>query len=88
MNTDELFDPQVLEDPYPFYRRLREKAPVWPVGDSGFYFVSRWDLVVEATERAEDFVQSHGRADEIGGWPDRRADGATGRPNPRASYRR
>lgn len=55
MNTDELFDPQVLEDPYPFYRRLRETAPVWPVGDSGFYFVSRWDLVVEATERAEDF---------------------------------
>ncbi|MBA0048468.1 cytochrome P450 [Mycobacteroides sp. LB1] len=55
MSTVELFDPQVLEDPYPFYRRLRETAPVWPVGDSGFYFVSRWDLVVEATERIEDF---------------------------------
>lgn len=55
MSTIELFDPQVLEDPYPFYRRLRETAPVWPVGDSGFYFVSRWDLVVEATERTEDF---------------------------------
>lgn len=55
MSTVELFDPQVLEDPYPFYRRLRETAPVWPVGDSGFYFVSRWDLVVEATERTEDF---------------------------------
>ncbi|WP_164910477.1 cytochrome P450 [Mycobacteroides franklinii] len=55
MSTLELFDPQVLEDPYPFYRRLRETAPVWPVADSGFYFVSRWDLVVEATERTEDF---------------------------------
>lgn len=55
MSTVELFDPQVLEDPYPFYRRLRETAPVWPVADSGFYFVSRWDLVVEATERTEDF---------------------------------
>lgn len=55
MSTVELFDPQVLEDPYPFYRRLRETAPVWPVGDSGFYFVSRWDLVVEATERTRDF---------------------------------
>ncbi|WP_078291443.1 cytochrome P450 [Mycobacterium sp. D16R24] len=55
MSTVELFDPQVLEDPYPFYRRLRETAPVWPVGDSGFYFVSRWDLVVEATERTGDF---------------------------------
>ncbi|MFA4083821.1 cytochrome P450 [Mycobacteroides salmoniphilum] len=55
MSTVELFDPQVLEDPYPFYRRLRETAPVWPVGDSGFHFVSRWDLVVEATERTGDF---------------------------------
>ncbi|OAT67192.1 cytochrome [Mycobacteroides immunogenum] len=55
MSTVELFDPQVLQDPYPFYRRLRETAPVWPVADSGFYFVSRWDLVVEATERTEDF---------------------------------
>lgn len=55
MSIVELFDPQVLEDPYPFYRRLRETAPVWPVGDSGFYFVSRWDLVAEATERTEDF---------------------------------
>ncbi|KRQ28293.1 cytochrome [Mycobacteroides sp. H001] len=55
MSTVELFDPQILEDPYPFYRRLRETAPVWPAGDSGFYFVSRWDLVVEATERTADF---------------------------------
>ena len=28
MSTVELFDPQILEDPYPFYRRLRETAPV------------------------------------------------------------
>ncbi|MGH3726742.1 MAG: cytochrome P450 [Mycobacterium sp.] len=55
MNTAALFDPQVLENPYPFYRQLRETAPVWPVADSGFYFVSRWDLVVEVTDRTDDF---------------------------------
>jgi cytochrome P450 family 144 len=26
-----LLDPSVVEDPYDFYRRLREEAPVWRV---------------------------------------------------------
>lgn len=51
----DLFHPQTLENPYPFYRRLRETAPVWRVPGTDFFFVTRWDLVVEATERTADF---------------------------------
>jgi hypothetical protein len=35
MNSDRsptmLLDPAVIADPYPFYRRLHEEAPVWLV---------------------------------------------------------
>jgi cytochrome P450 family 144 len=50
-----LLDPKVLDDPYPFYRRLRAEAPVWEVGDTGVFTVSTFDLVAEAAGRVEDF---------------------------------
>ncbi|WP_433194840.1 cytochrome P450 [Nocardia sp. CA-107356] len=51
----DLFDPGLLDDPYPLYDRLRTDAPVYPIADTGFYLVSRWDLVMEATTRPADF---------------------------------
>jgi cytochrome P450 family 144 len=50
-----LLDPQVLDDPYPFYRRLREEAPVWGVPGSDVFTVSTFELVAEAASRVEDF---------------------------------
>jgi cytochrome P450 len=50
-----LLDPEVIDDPYPFYARLRREAPVWPVGDSGIFAVSTFELVAEATGRVDDF---------------------------------
>ena len=44
-----------LDDPYPFYARLRETDPVHRVGDSNFYLVSTWELVNEAVMRPQDF---------------------------------
>ena len=50
-----LLDPKVIDDPYPFYRQLREQAPVWEVPGTGLFTVSTFELVAEATGRVEDF---------------------------------
>ena len=56
-----LLDPVVIEDPYPFYRRLQAEAPVWRVPGTQVVVVSSFDLVTEATARVEDF-SSHMKA--------------------------
>jgi cytochrome P450 len=50
-----LLDARVIDDPYPFYRRLRAEAPVWEIPGSGLFAVSTFELVAEATGRVEDF---------------------------------
>ncbi|MFE3544717.1 cytochrome P450 [Nocardia sp. NPDC059177] len=59
MTTDlaafDLFDPAVLDDPYPLYRALRAQAPVYRVPGTGFFLVSSWAAVTEATARTADF---------------------------------
>jgi cytochrome P450 family 144 len=50
-----LLDSQVLDDPYPFYRRLRHEAPVWGVPGTDVFTVSTFELVAEAAGRVEDF---------------------------------
>jgi cytochrome P450 len=50
-----LLDPRVIDDPYPFYRRLRAEAPVWKVPGTEVCIVSSFALVVEATGRVDDF---------------------------------
>jgi cytochrome P450 len=50
-----LLDPQVIDDPYPFYRQLRAKAPVWEIPGTRIFVVSTFDLVTEAAARTEDF---------------------------------
>ena len=34
-----LLDPKVIEDPYPFYRRLHRHAPVWQVPGTEVFVV-------------------------------------------------
>ncbi|MCW2887250.1 MAG: hypothetical protein QOE54_4617 [Streptosporangiaceae bacterium] len=50
-----LLDPKVIDDPHPFYRRLRAQAPVWEIPGSGLFTVSTYELVAEAAGRVEDF---------------------------------
>ena len=50
-----LLDSEVIDDPYPFYRRLRAEAPVWEIPGTGVFTVSTFELVAEATGRVEDF---------------------------------
>jgi cytochrome P450 len=44
MRVDEksLLDPEVQEDPYAYYRALREQAPVYRMPDTGAYVLSRY----------------------------------------------
>jgi cytochrome P450 len=55
-----LLDRDVIDDPYPFYRRLQSEAPVWRVPSTEVFVVSTYPLVAEAAARVEDF-SSHMR---------------------------
>jgi cytochrome P450 len=48
-------DRSIVDDPYPFYARLRETAPVWQVPGTRTFFVAPWELVAEAVARVDDF---------------------------------
>jgi cytochrome P450 family 144 len=50
-----LLDPNVIDDPYPFYRQLQSQAPVWDISGTGLFAVSTFDLLAEAAGRVEDF---------------------------------
>lgn len=50
-----LLDPTVLDNPYPFYRRLQSEAPVWQVPGTKIFVISRYSLLDEASRRVEDF---------------------------------
>jgi cytochrome P450 len=42
-----LLDASVIDDPYPFYRRLVAEAPVWCIPDTEIVIVSSYDAVTE-----------------------------------------
>jgi cytochrome P450 family 144 len=50
-----LLDRQVLDDPYPFYRRLHREAPVWQVPSTQVFVASTFETVADATSRVADF---------------------------------
>jgi cytochrome P450 len=50
-----LLDRSVLDDPYEFYRTLREDAPVWTVPGTECVVVSSFALLSEAVARTEEF---------------------------------
>jgi cytochrome P450 family 144 len=50
-----LLRPNVLDEPYDFYRTLRSRAPVWTVPGTHVVTVATFDLISEAVGRPEDF---------------------------------
>src|ERR1700688_1205653 len=50
-----LLDSKVIDDPFPFYRRLHAEAPVWEISGTGLFAVSTFELVAEAAGRMGDF---------------------------------
>jgi cytochrome P450 len=45
------FDPELLESPWEYYRKLRREAPIWRDPQTGIFMVATYDLVLEATRR-------------------------------------
>ncbi|ADP82301.1 cytochrome P450 [Pseudofrankia inefficax] len=61
--TDLYWDPiapELRDDPYPLWRRLRDEAPVYRNDRLGFYALSRFDDIELAHRDAETFSSSHG----------------------------
>ena len=67
----QLLDPQVIQDPYPFYAAVRTAGPVWQAGDSGIYLVAGFDALADAARRTGDFssVLTHLVYRQDGGMP-------------------
>ena len=53
-------DPEIAQDPYPTFRRLREEAPLYFNDRLGFYAVSRYDDVVSVLSDNERFLSKYG----------------------------
>ena len=56
------FDPEILNDPYVYFRRLREEAPVFRDPKTGIVSVSTFDLIMEANRQPLVFSNRFGAA--------------------------
>ncbi len=51
----EFFAEANIQDPYPFYDRMREQGPVHQVADSEFFAVYGWDAINDVINRPQEF---------------------------------
>ncbi len=58
------FDLDVRRDPYPYYRRLRDEAPAYYVGEHDFWVLSRREDVFRAVHDYETYSSAEGIAIE------------------------
>jgi cytochrome P450 len=68
------YDPELHQDPYPTYRRLREEFPVHHNPRFDFWTLSRYDDVFEALQAPDTFISGKG---VMVGMPGRAEDGNT-----------
>jgi cytochrome P450 len=54
------FEYAIHDNPYPIYKRLRDEAPVYHNSERGFYALSRWQDVWDATLDWETFSSAFG----------------------------
>jgi cytochrome P450 family 144 len=54
-DATDFFGTDAIQDPYPLYDRMRDRASVHRIGDSVFYAVCGWDAIMDAVNRVEDF---------------------------------
>ena len=59
-----VFDPmsdEFFEDPFPLYKRMRDQAPVYHNNQYGFWALSRYQDVMDATTNWRTFSSAHGQ---------------------------
>lgn len=49
------FDPDLLQDPYPYFERLRNEAPVYRDPQTGIVSVATYDLIMEVNRQPQVF---------------------------------
>lgn len=54
------FDPDLLQDPYPYFARLREEAPVYRDPTTGIVSVATYDLIMEVNRQPGVFSNNFG----------------------------
>jgi cytochrome P450 len=54
------FDPEILQDPYPYFERLREEAPVFRDPKTGIVSVSTYDLITKVNTQPRVFSNNFG----------------------------
>jgi cytochrome P450 len=54
------FNPELIADPYPFYRRLRDEHPVYYNERMDFYVLSRYEDIFHALRRPQLFSSAQG----------------------------
>lgn len=54
------FDPVLLQDPHPYYQRLREEAPVFRDPKNGIVYVSIYDLIMDVCRQPKIFSNKFG----------------------------
>jgi cytochrome P450 len=68
------FDPNVLQDPYPYFKRLRDEAPVYRDPNTGIVSVSTYDLIMEVNRQPLIFSNDFGAQLRSGSVDDTAAD--------------
>src|SRR5580698_8277304 len=63
------FDPAILNDPYPYFERLRSEAPVFRDPKTGIVSVSTFDLIMEVNRQPGVFSNSFGEVLRSGAAP-------------------
>ena len=63
------FDPAILDDPYPYFERLRAEAPVFRDPKTGIVSVSTYDLIMEVNRQPGVFSNSFGEMLRSGAAP-------------------
>jgi len=51
----ELLEAAVIEDPHPYFKRIREGGPISRVGQTGVHLIADWEGILEVLKREEDF---------------------------------
>jgi cytochrome P450 len=59
------YDPGIVTDPYPVYRRLREEAPLYYNGRHDFFAVSRYDDVEKVLVDKDTYISGKGAILEL-----------------------
>ena len=54
------FTPELRDDPYPLWKRMRDEAPVWHNDQYDFWVLTRFDDIEHAHKDYETFISNHG----------------------------